>query len=92
LIPLLTVRRNIQTRQQALQQVKVLKRYSTLRIIHIDERLDNLAWALLEHYSDKLWSLVDAASFVIMREMGMLEAITTDHHFEQAGFVRLLSA
>ena len=57
----------------------------------LDERLDNLAWVMLDQYNDKLWSLVDASSFVIMRAEGMREAITTDHHFEQAGFVRLLS-
>jgi predicted nucleic acid-binding protein len=33
---------------------------------------------------------VDAASFVVMSERGITEALTTDQHFEQAGFVRLL--
>ena len=28
--------------------------------------------------------------FVVMKERGMTEALATDHHFEQAGFVRLL--
>jgi predicted nucleic acid-binding protein len=37
-----------------------------------------------------MWSLVDCASFVVMRQQGIVEALTTDHHFEQAGFVRLL--
>jgi predicted nucleic acid-binding protein len=34
--------------------------------------------------------LVDASSFILMRRMGMTEALTNDHHFEQAGLVRLL--
>ena len=38
---------------------------------------------------DKDWSLVDAASFIVMRPLGITEVLTTDHHFSQAGFVRL---
>jgi predicted nucleic acid-binding protein len=26
----------------------------------------------------------------VMQQRGLIEALTTDHHFEQAGFVRLL--
>jgi predicted nucleic acid-binding protein len=32
---------------------------------------------------------VDAASFVLMQQFGMSEAFTTDHHFSQAGFIRV---
>ena len=39
---------------------------------------------------DKEWSLTDCISFVAMQEHGILEALTADHHFEQAGFVALL--
>ncbi len=52
--------------------------------------IDEQGWALLKSRPDKEWSLVDAASFVVMRERGIHEALTTDHHFEQAGFARLL--
>jgi len=40
--------------------------------------------------SDKEWSLADCASFVLMRERGLTEALAHDHHFEQAGFIALL--
>jgi len=40
--------------------------------------------------ADKAWSLTDCASFLIMRELGLSEALTYDHHFEQAGFKALL--
>jgi predicted nucleic acid-binding protein len=33
---------------------------------------------------------VDCASFAVMQSEGLLEALTTDHHFEQAGFQALL--
>jgi len=39
---------------------------------------------------DKDWSVTDCVSFVIMRERGIIEALTADHHFEQAGFRILL--
>ena len=39
---------------------------------------------------DKHWSLTDCISFVVMQERGLQDALTTDHHFEQAGFVPLL--
>jgi uncharacterized protein len=35
---------------------------------------------------DKDWSLTDCISFVVMREHGLTDALTGDHHFEQAGF------
>jgi uncharacterized protein len=39
---------------------------------------------------DKEWSLTDCMSFVVMRERGITDALTNDHHFEQAGFRILL--
>ena len=35
---------------------------------------------------DKAWSLTDCISFGVMREHGLSEALTADHHFEQTGF------
>ena len=40
--------------------------------------------------ADKEWSLTDCASFLIMEEMGIREALAHDQHFVQAGFRALL--
>src|SRR3954453_8028690 len=44
------------------------------------------ALVLYQARSDKQWSLTDCASFLIMRQQKITEALTYDHHFEQAGF------
>jgi predicted nucleic acid-binding protein len=48
------------------------------------------ALALYRQHQDKEWGLTDCASFVIMRRRGLCEALTFDHHFEQAQFVALM--
>lgn len=40
--------------------------------------------------ADKEWSLTDCISFCVMQERGITQALTYDHHFEQAGFEALL--
>jgi predicted nucleic acid-binding protein len=39
---------------------------------------------------DKDWSLTDCISFAVMEHRGLIEALTADHRFEQAGFIALL--
>ena len=39
---------------------------------------------------DKEWSLADCASFLLMEEMNIREALAYDQNFEQAGFIALL--
>jgi predicted nucleic acid-binding protein len=49
-----------------------------------------VAWHLWKSRPDKEWSLVDCSSFIVMQQRGLTEALTTDHHFAQVGFIRLL--
>lgn len=47
----------------------------------------------LDHYAhrlDKEWSLTDCISYRVMEVDGLTEALSADHHFEQAGFKQLL--
>ncbi len=83
-------------------QVRGLKRGDTLgfladltdnplvEVTWVDEALHRAAQAYLERRLDKRYSLCDAISFVVMQQGGIAEALTTDHHFEQAGFQKLL--
>ena len=89
LLPLLTIRFRIR-RARALKVIETIRLAPWVEIVHIDEALDAAAWRLLENRLDKVWSLVDAASFVVMQNRRITEALTTDKHFEQAGFIRLL--
>jgi hypothetical protein len=41
--------------------------------------------------SDKHWSLVDCISFAVMEEQGIPAALTSDHHFGQAGYQSILN-
>jgi predicted nucleic acid-binding protein len=70
--------------------INSLKTSPYVEVVHIDATLDEQAWQLLSQRQDKEWSLVACTSFVLMKQRGLLEAFTTDEHFEQAGFVRLL--
>ena len=59
-------------------------------VVAVDQVLESSAWRLWNARSDKDWTFIDCASFVVMQQQGLTDALTTDHHFEQAGFVRLL--
>lgn len=88
LVALLTARSRA-SRVQVLSFIARIKQMPQVHIVHIDQAIDTAAWTLLERHSDKEWSLVDAASFVVMRQLALSDAFTSDHHFVQAGFIRL---
>ena len=62
-----------------------------IKFVWVDELLHREAVKLLTLRLDKSYSLCDSVSFVIMRQRQITEALTTDKHFEQKGFIRLLS-
>lgn len=79
-----------QPRSRIFEIVDAIKTVPYIRMIHIDSDTDQTAWELCKSRSDKSWSLVDCSSFVLMQQLNIQQALTTDHHFEQAGFIRLL--
>jgi predicted nucleic acid-binding protein len=56
-------------------------------LVWVDEPLHREALSLLFARPDKAYSLCDAVSFVVIRQRGIGDALTTDRHFEQEGFV-----
>ena len=67
-----------------------LKVREAVTIVEPTEKLFCEGIELYRSRSDKTWSLTDCISFVVMDRHGMSDALTTDHHFEQAGFRALL--
>ena len=73
-------------RQEVIRAINTLRKDTSIEIIHVDEVLHDESWRLIEVRLDKEWSQVDASSFVVMKRYGMTQALTSDHHFAQAGF------
>lgn len=61
------------------------------QVIALSQDLLHQGLKLYAERLDKDWGLTDCISFVIMQQQGLSVAFTSDKHFEQAGFTRLLS-
>ena len=73
-----------------LQLLDTLSATPDARIIGPSEELFSRGVELYRQRPDKEWSLTDCLSFVVMGDERISEALTGDHHFEQAGFRALL--
>ena len=67
-----------------------LRQLPLLRILPASKDLLADGWRLYRQRLDKDWGLTDCTSFVIMTRERITQAFTSDRHFEQAGFVKLL--
>ncbi|NCS37274.1 MAG: type II toxin-antitoxin system VapC family toxin [Microcystis aeruginosa G11-01] len=79
-------------RSKAIAFIQGLKNSPYVDVIFITQELDSKAWELLSQRQDKEWSLVDCSSFIVMQDRKITDALASDRHFEQAGFIRLLRA
>lgn len=77
-------------RQQAVQVVRSLQQAGEVEIVSQTDKQFQVALTFYAQRPDKEWSLVDCASFLIMQERHLTEALAYDEHFQQAGFVPLL--
>jgi predicted nucleic acid-binding protein len=59
-------------------------------VVQISPEQEEEAWQMFKRYADKVFSYTDCTSFVVMRHLGIWEAFTNDHNFEQVGYQRLL--
>jgi predicted nucleic acid-binding protein len=62
---------------------------ANIHVIPLSSELWDAGCRLYRSRPDKDWSLTDCLSFVVMQKEGLTEALTGDHHFEQAGFLPL---
>ena len=81
---------NAKSRERFGQLRAYLEADPNTRIIESSHELWSRGANLYLQRPDKEWSLTDCTSFVVMEEHGLHEALTADHHFEQAGFTVLL--
>lgn len=78
-------------RERTIQFLDGLRRLPVLTILPLSEDLRFAGWELYRQRKDKSWGLTDCISFAVMTERQMMLAFTSDHHFSQAGFIKLLS-
>ena len=67
-----------------------LRSKPNVRIVPASRELLDRGLEIFSRRADKEWSLTDCISFVVMRDEELTEALTADHHFEQAGFTAML--
>lgn len=75
------------------QAIEILEDFLTaddVQMVRLTQALFDEAFTLYKTHRDKEWGLTDCVSFVVMRQEGVIEALTFDQHFVQAGFRALL--
>jgi uncharacterized protein len=77
-------------REKAFRYIQILRNAPDTEIISIRPELFEKGLKAFGRYKDKEWGLVDCLSFIVMREKDISQALTSDKHFEQAGFTILL--
>lgn len=80
----------VRYRQAASALLEALEQDENVEIVPLSEDLYKPVLQLYQNRPDKEWGLTDYISFVVMQNRGLTEALTTDEHFEQAGFRALL--
>lgn len=68
-----------------------LERSRALVLINPDDTLLHSAKAIIRRQAGQGFSFVDCVSFCVMTERSIVEALTTDAHFQKAGFSAVLT-
>jgi predicted nucleic acid-binding protein len=78
------------TRRYVMPLIRDLRGADDCEIVAFSGDVFEKAQSFYDQHCDKEWTLTDCTSFLVMQERGITEALTGDHHFEQAGFTALL--
>jgi hypothetical protein len=63
---------------------------SNIHVVSVSTALFRRALTFYKQRPDKEWGLTDCVSFVVMQDQNLIDALTHDTHFQQAGFRALL--
>ena len=74
----------------ALRLLEIVDRSDAFRLVWIGEERFGAAKSFFRKHADHGYSFTDCTSFVLMRELGIKDALTIDRHFIEAGFRPLL--
>lgn len=77
-------------RTASVQFINQCYQTDNIKVVSVDSSLLMRALELYHSRQDKDWGLTDCISFVVMKDQGLIYAVTADIHFVQAGFVALL--
>jgi len=77
-------------RAAAIQLLDSLETDPSVEVVLLINSLYRSAFNLFKQREEKEWCLVDCISFIVMQDRGITDALTTDAHFQQAGFRALL--
>ena len=83
-------KRGDRLRAAAIKMTEQIVADPSVEVVTSTTGLFQAAMDLYRQRLDKKWSHTDCASFCVMNERRIVEALAYDHHFEQAGFVALL--
>jgi hypothetical protein len=61
-----------------------------IQVVELTPELYRKGWQLYRDRPEKDWGVIDCISFTMMQERNIVEALSGDRHFQQAGFVALL--
>jgi len=70
----------------AMQFLRSLRESGRVQKVYSEPRLETQAEGTLQRYHDHDFSLADAVSFVVMKNLGVREAFGFDRHFLTMGF------
>jgi predicted nucleic acid-binding protein len=74
----------------ALRLLEIIDKSAAFRMVWIGEERFESAKSFFRKHAEHGYSFTDCTSFIVMRELAIRDALTSDRHFAEAGFCPLL--